>query len=99
MSAVKNNKNYELTIIGYGRFKLFIQIYKLLYPKRVILLDKVNPKKLHKYITESDVGVAQGTSILQMTSAGLPTVISPYSKWYDFIIGRKNILFWSFYKK
>lgn len=96
--VVKKNKNYELTIIGYGRFKLLIQIYTFLGPRRIALVGKVNPNKIHDYIAASDIGVAQGTSILQMTSTGLPTIISPYSKWYDFIIGKRTCSFGVFTK-
>lgn len=93
IKVVKKNKNYHLTIIGYGTFKFLIKLYILGYGKRIRLLDKVNPEKLLKYIRESDIGVGQGTTILQMISNGLPTIISPYSRWYDFLLGKETFSF------
>jgi hypothetical protein len=85
IKTVYLNKNYELKIIGYGFWKILLIPYLLLYKtNRISLINKVQPEELKDFVINSDVGIAQGTSILQFISCGVPVIIAPYSKWYSF---------------
>ncbi len=86
IKTVYNNSNYELTIIGYGPWKFLLKIYLYIYDThRIITINKLQPEELGNYILKSNIGVAQGTSILQIIKFNRPVIIAPYSKWYSFL--------------
>jgi hypothetical protein len=86
IKTVYNNSNYELTIIGYGPWKFLLKIYLYIYnTNRIITINKLQPEELRNYILKSNIGVAQGTSILQIIKFNRPVIIAPYSKWYNFL--------------
>lgn len=86
IKTVHNNSNYELTIIGYGPWKFLLKVYLYIYnTNRIITINKLQPEELRNYILKSNIGVAQGTSILQIIKFNRPVIIAPYSKWYSFL--------------
>lgn len=81
---VKENRCYELHLVGYGIFKFIIDYYiKLHSLKNIIMYQKVDPEKLNSIIDNTDIGYAQGTSILEIAKRGLPVIIAPYSRLLD----------------
>ena len=81
LKYLQSNKEIRLSIIGYGSFsfliKFFISYFGL--KNRVKLFGRVEPAELSKIIRESDIGYAQGISLLEIVRNGLPCIIAPYS--------------------
>jgi hypothetical protein len=91
LSSIKNlpSENASLAIIGYGPWNYLVKAYVFYYGKlkgkKIVLHGKKDPEELHKYILDAHIGIAQGTTILQFAKYGIPVIIAPYSKWYDFL--------------
>lgn len=89
VKTVYKNCNYELVIIGYGPWKFLLKFYLFIYKThRIIIISKVQPEDLKKYILKSNIGFAQGTSILQIIKFNIPVIIAPYSKWYSYLFDK-----------
>lgn len=85
---VNVNRNYEFSIIGYGHEQI-IKKYMLkldLDFDNVRLLGKIDLLSNPNYISEFDIGYGMGTSIVELTRLGLPTIValaSPDFKNFD----------------
>lgn len=79
----------RIVVVGYGRWQpvvsLITSVLKKFYKSDITFLGKQTPEDLSKIILKSDIGFAQGTTILQFTKYGIPTIIAPYSKWHQFL--------------
>lgn len=69
--------NITFSIIGYGNEK-FISRYarKKKVMDRVYFLGKVLPTQLPSVLIEHDIGYGMGTSMVELTNAGLPTIVA-----------------------
>ncbi len=77
------NSEYTLNIIGYGeKDKVEQYINKKNNHKlssQIKYLGKIEHKDLQKKIKEFDIGYAMGTSIIELSSIGLPTIVATAS--------------------
>ncbi len=81
---VRKNKNFELTLIGYGIYKFVLLLYMKMYGmQNVKIYSGIGPDQLDGLIDQADIGYAQGTSILEIAKRGMPVIIAPYSKVLD----------------
>jgi len=81
---VKNNPQYHLDLIGRGNLKFVIDLYCRFYNvQNIKLFDNIEPHQLDEIIDNSSIGYAQGTSILEISKRGIPTIIAPYSRLRD----------------
>lgn len=80
---LNKNSEYTFNIIGYGAEEK-VQAY-ILHKKNDKLMDqvkflgKVEHKDLKEKIKEFDIGYAMGTSIVELSSVGLPTIVATAS--------------------
>ena len=87
-------KNISLTVIGYGKWYLLVLLVSLLAPRRINLIGKCSKADLIQRINENDILYAQGTTLLLGISLGLPSLISHYSRFYDWIFGKIGSVGW-----
>ncbi len=91
LNYIRKNKNFELSIVGYGKYKFLIHWYIFFFRiKNVKIYSKIDPDKLHSLIDIHDIGYAQGTSILEIAKRGKPVIIAPYSHLFD--IFKRNFM-------
>lgn len=88
------HKNINLTVIGYGNWYLLVLIVSFLAPKRINLIGKCSKTDLINKIHQNDILYAQGTTLLLGVSLGLPSLISHYSRYYDWIFGKIGSVGW-----
>jgi hypothetical protein len=93
LHVLKNN-NLTLHIVGYGNWHILVKIFAFLFPDKILLEGKCSKDELLIKIKESDILYAQGTTILLGVSLGKPVLISHYSKWFDWMIGRIGSVGW-----
>lgn len=79
-----NRSGVELLVIGHGPWKVVLNAWIILNRIRNITIKTgITPDELDLYIDSSDIGYAQGTSILEIAKRGLPVLIAPYSRILD----------------
>tara|TARA_R110002167_G_scaffold3623_4_gene17661 strand:+ start:24090 stop:24857 length:768 start_codon:yes stop_codon:yes gene_type:complete len=84
MRYAASSDNVKLIVIGHGILKFILDIWMFLRkPDNIEILVDVLPNELGIYIDQSDIGFAQGTSILEISKRGLPVIIAPYSRLRD----------------
>lgn len=80
----KNNRTYSVDLVGYGNLEIILRMYIFLNKiNNVSLIGKVEPSELNKFIKDSDIGFAQGTSIMEIAKHGKPVIIAPYGRLLD----------------
>jgi len=78
--ASRKRKDIEVTVVGHGSWgivlKIWVAIYKL---NNINFIHDARPEDLPDLINQSDIGYAQGTSILEIAKFSVPVIIAPYS--------------------
>jgi hypothetical protein len=87
VKIARKNKKYHLDIIGYGWWKFVLDMYIFIFNmKNINIYTNIKPDDLGLIIKKSEIGYAQGTSILEISKYGLPVIIAPYSKLKDIFV-------------
>ena len=74
---VAKTDGVEFHIIGYGNERAVNNhIKKRNIESKVRILGKVDPERLAESLSEYDVGYAMGTSVIELTAHGLPTIVA-----------------------
>ena len=90
---VRSQRDIDMCLIGYGAFGFIIKIWILINSsERITFLGKVSPDQLDKHIRDADIGIAQGTSILEIAKCGKPVIIAPYSRLIDIFVNKYGFL-------
>ena len=74
---ISENEGYEFDIIGYGsenNIQKYIAEKKLI--DKVKIIGKIENKHLKNFLKHYNIGYGMGTSIIELTNAGLPTIIA-----------------------
>lgn len=78
LKFVKQYKNFQLTMIGYGPYEKKIKRYiKKNNLQNVKLPGPIEPEEIKRIVKGMDIGYATGTSVLEIARYGIPTIISP----------------------
>lgn len=90
IKSAANNPKLNYTLIGHGTWlplvKLSIAVNRV---RNIKLFTDVSPDELETYIEKTDIGFAQGTSVLEFVSRGVPTIVAPYSSLVKLLFRKK----------
>ncbi len=77
INYVAENKKVKFDIVGYGNEKIIRrEIKKFDVADRVNILGKVAHSNLKGLLSKYHIGYGMGTSVIELTSIGLPTVVA-----------------------
>ena len=77
IDVIANTQGVEFYIIGYGNERAVKKyIKKKNVGRRVKLVGKVKPGELPAALSKYDIGYAMGTSLVELTAHGLPTIVA-----------------------
>lgn len=80
LRASRKRKNIEVTVVGHGSWGIVLKIWVAIFRlKNINFIHDARPEDLPELINQSDIGYAQGTSILEIAKFSVPVIIAPYS--------------------